>query len=213
MKKLGAQSPLSQESPNRRVARTRGSLPPRSPSSPPSQLHPSHFQVPRQSSFDDYSAFPWIQGQSYECWYKRKQKCTYHITPSIAGMPILELWITQTGDYYVKSLILSLLLQLSFSSFPLHTHTHTQNRWLGTSLEVQWFRLSASNAGNTGSIPGWVTKIPHVMQHSQNIKNKTKQKNKQMAIHQGKVKRSIPTCFWSQFVEGSPTGWDVIFRG
>ena len=31
----------------------------------------------------------------------------------------------------------------------------------GTSLEVQWLRLHASTAGDTGSIPGHGTKIPH----------------------------------------------------
>ena len=33
----------------------------------------------------------------------------------------------------------------------------------GTSLVVQWLRLHASNAGGTGSIPGWGTKIPHAL--------------------------------------------------
>ena len=33
----------------------------------------------------------------------------------------------------------------------------------GTSLAVQWLRLSASIAGDTGSIPGRGTKIPHAM--------------------------------------------------
>ena len=31
----------------------------------------------------------------------------------------------------------------------------------GTSLVVQWLGLRASTAGDTGSIPGWGTKIPH----------------------------------------------------
>ena len=31
----------------------------------------------------------------------------------------------------------------------------------GTSLVVQWLRLHAFNAGDTGSIPGQGTKIPH----------------------------------------------------
>ena len=31
----------------------------------------------------------------------------------------------------------------------------------GTSLEVQWLRLRASNAGGVGLIPGQGTKIPH----------------------------------------------------
>ena len=31
---------------------------------------------------------------------------------------------------------------------------------LGTSLVVQWLRLHTPNAGATGSIPGWGTKIP-----------------------------------------------------
>ena len=39
---------------------------------------------------------------------------------------------------------------------------------------VQWLRLHASNAGAVGLIPGWETKIPHVMQHGQKIKKKIK---------------------------------------
>ena len=31
----------------------------------------------------------------------------------------------------------------------------------GTSLAVQWLRLHTPNAGGTGLIPGWRTKIPH----------------------------------------------------
>ena len=31
----------------------------------------------------------------------------------------------------------------------------------GTSLEIQWLRLPASNAGSTGSIPSQGNKIPH----------------------------------------------------
>ena len=34
---------------------------------------------------------------------------------------------------------------------------------IGTSLEVLWLRLCASNAGGSGSIPGWETKILHAM--------------------------------------------------
>ena len=40
-----------------------------------------------------------------------------------------------------------------------------------TSLVVLWLRLCASIAGNTGSIPGWGTKILHVKWHTQKIKN------------------------------------------
>ena len=32
-----------------------------------------------------------------------------------------------------------------------------------TSLVVQWLRLSIPNAGGTGSIPGWWTKILHAL--------------------------------------------------
>ena len=35
---------------------------------------------------------------------------------------------------------------------------------------VQWLILCFSNAGGTGSILGWGTKIPHAMQHSQKKK-------------------------------------------
>ena len=39
-----------------------------------------------------------------------------------------------------------------------------------TSLVVQWLRLLASTAGDTGSIPGPGTKIPYAMQCSQKKK-------------------------------------------
>ena len=41
---------------------------------------------------------------------------------------------------------------------------------LGISLVVQWLRLHILNAGATGSIPGWGTKVPHASWHSQKIK-------------------------------------------
>ena len=31
-------------------------------------------------------------------------------------------------------------------------------------MVVQWLRLCAANAGDTGSIPEWVTEIPHAVQ-------------------------------------------------
>ena len=39
--------------------------------------------------------------------------------------------------------------------------TEIENWKIGTSLAVQWLRLCASTAGNTGLIPGDGTKIPH----------------------------------------------------
>ena len=43
----------------------------------------------------------------------------------------------------------------------------------GTSLLVQWLRLSTSTAGGTGSIPGWGTKILQATQCSPKQKSKT----------------------------------------
>ena len=40
----------------------------------------------------------------------------------------------------------------------------------GTSLAVQWLTLCTPNAGATGLIPGWGTKIPHVARHGQKKK-------------------------------------------
>ena len=40
----------------------------------------------------------------------------------------------------------------------------------GASLVVQWLRLHASTAGGMGLIPGWETKIPRAVWHSQNIR-------------------------------------------
>ena len=41
---------------------------------------------------------------------------------------------------------------------------------LWTSLEGQWLRLHAPNAGGGGSIPGQGTKIPHATQQGQKKK-------------------------------------------
>ena len=55
------------------------------------------------------------------------------------------------------SLILSLNLNLSFYiSIKIKAKEET-------SPAVQWLRLHASTAGDTASIPGWGTKIPHAM--------------------------------------------------
>ena len=43
-----------------------------------------------------------------------------------------------------------------------------QNDCQGTSQVVQWLRLHASTAGDTGLIPGWGTKILCDVQHDQN---------------------------------------------
>ena len=54
-------------------------------------------------------------------------------------------------------------------------------------LVVQWLRLRASNAGGTGSIPGWGTKIPHAVQQSK----KTKTKTKNLGINQTKEVKDL----------------------
>ena len=41
----------------------------------------------------------------------------------------------------------------------------------GTSLEVQWLRLRASNAGGAGLIPGWGTKMLHAVRGAAKINN------------------------------------------
>ena len=48
----------------------------------------------------------------------------------------------------------------------------------GNSLAVQWLELQALTAEGLGSIPGWGTKIPQAMWHSQRTKNKNKQTKK-----------------------------------
>ena len=42
---------------------------------------------------------------------------------------------------------------------PLQSQREEEQR--GTSLAVQWLRLSISDAGGMGSIPGWGSKIPY----------------------------------------------------
>ena len=47
------------------------------------------------------------------------------------------------------------------------SYTEQKTLLLGTSLEVQWLKLCASNAEGVGSIPGRGTKIPHATYHGQ----------------------------------------------
>ena len=44
---------------------------------------------------------------------------------------------------------------------------HLRKKERGTSLVVQWLRLCTYNAGCTGSVPDWGTKIPHASGHGQ----------------------------------------------
>ena len=45
-------------------------------------------------------------------------------------------------------------------------------KFLGSSLAIQWLGLCASTARGLGSIPGWGTKIPKAVRHSQKKKKK-----------------------------------------
>ena len=51
----------------------------------------------------------------------------------------------------------------------------------GASLEVQWLRLCASNAGGPGSIPGLEIKIPHAAWFNQKI-NKLNKSNQKLTL-------------------------------
>ena len=43
---------------------------------------------------------------------------------------------------------------------------------LGMSWAIPWLRLHTSNAGSSGSVPDWGTKILHASWHCQKIRNK-----------------------------------------
>ena len=58
----------------------------------------------------------------------------------------------------MQCLCLHLLIHLS------HKYLFYFKNWCpGTSLAVRWLRLCVSNAGGTGSIPDWGTKIPQAV--------------------------------------------------
>ena len=52
-----------------------------------------------------------------------------------------------------------------------------KDRGTGTSLVVQWLRLYASTAGDTGLIPGWETKILHAILCHRKKKKRFKRNN------------------------------------
>ena len=51
---------------------------------------------------------------------------------------------------------------------------YVQSKHLGDSLVVQWLGFHAFTAEGLGSIPGWGTKIPQTVQHSQKFLHKNK---------------------------------------
>ena len=55
-----------------------------------------------------------------------------------------------------------------------HSHIHYVISLYGTGtfLVVHWLRLCAPDAESPGLIPGWGTKIPHVIWHGQKVKKK-----------------------------------------
>ena len=69
----------------------------------------------------------------------------------------------------------------------------------GTSLVVLWLRLRASTAGSTGWIPGWGTKIPHAMRHSQKKKKLREHKPWSMDLIEGLSSSltSLVVRFWT----------------
>ena len=68
------------------------------------------------------------------------------INPNITGT-----WIEQPDVHKNYAIVFDILQIFS----------HLKMITLGSSLVVQWLRLRASNAGDTGSIPGWGTLILH----------------------------------------------------
>ena len=57
----------------------------------------------------------------------------------------------------------------------LSTHTHTHVITNHASMGVHWWRLCFSNAGGTGWIPGWETRISHATWPKQTNKQTKKQ--------------------------------------
>ena len=74
-------------------------------------------------------------------------------------------WTGGTG------LLLHIITQGKLRPFDLKKKNLFQKyKRLGTSLAVQWLRLHTSTIEGTGSTSGQGTKIPHAIQHGQNIK-------------------------------------------
>ena len=70
----------------------------------------------------------------------------------------------------------------------------------GWGVGVQWLRLHASNAGAAGLIPGWETKIPHVMQHGQKIKKRERKKQREAE----RVRHPSPSTWMLSFPLSAP---------
>ena len=85
------------------------------------------------------------------------QICIFRIKPFWSWHIILFIY------YYIQ--FVNILLR-TFTFYPQGISFSKFLQMTGTSLVVQWLRLHAPNAGNTGSSPSQGTKIQHVPWHS-----------------------------------------------
>ena len=87
---------------------------------------------------------------------------------------IALLWASNRDKAYWTGgtgLLLHFIIQGKLWPFDLKKKNLFQKyKRLGTSLAVQWLRLHTSTIEGTGSTSGQGTKIPHAIQHGQNIK-------------------------------------------
>ena len=74
-------------------------------------------------------------------------------------------------DFQTHGFILIFLFLIHENLFAPDGHFQMKRRAQGSSLAVQWLGLHASIAGGMGSIPGWGTKIPQALRHSQKNRN------------------------------------------
>ena len=84
------------------------------------------------------------------------------------------------------TILKNILITVEYLHHLLRTYFICKILKTGTSLQVQWLKLCASNAGDLCLISGWGTKIPHAWWHSQGKKKKEKKKERE--------KKRMPVC-------------------
>ena len=88
--------------------------------------------------------------------------------PSLCDMNIpTSKGIVQRQVLYFPTFI---ILEIRSEKFEMDVEWSKRNASSRTSLVVQWLKLHAFNAGSTGSIPDWGTKIPHAMRQKEKEK-------------------------------------------
>ena len=95
----------------------------------------------------------------------------------------------------IKDIQIATITTIHVQSFFIFLKWNSARLHLKQSLAVQWCRLCAPNAGGSGLIPSWETKILHAAWRSKKKKQKKTHNDSHPTLFPAPGNRHFPVCF------------------